>query len=152
MEMIEANPIKFYFARFFFLVFAIIQWIVCTALLLRFNFSAKNFFTATIFFALGLISFTIFLILNDKIKRVAIGKNKIVVIDGETNMRFDWPEVKSLKLIPFFNLYKLKIKGKRDPIYFFPSKNVDPAFGLLAKDTSRMGEIVEKRKKDFGIK
>jgi hypothetical protein len=29
---------------------------------------------------------------------------------------------------------------------------VDPAFGLLAKDTSRMGEIVQKKKKDFGIK
>jgi hypothetical protein len=66
-------------------------------------------------------------------------------------MRFDWPEVKSLKLT-YFNLYKLKIKGKRNTIYFFPSKNIDPAFGLLAKDTSRMGNIVEKKKKDFGIK
>jgi hypothetical protein len=60
--------------------------------------------------------------------------------------------VKSLRLIPIFHLYKLRVKGKRNPIYFFPSRNVDTAFGLLAKDTSRMGEIVEKRKKEFGIK
>jgi hypothetical protein len=92
------------------------------------------------------------LMINSKVKRVAVGKNKIVIMDGDRNIRFDWPEVKSLRLIPFFNLYKLKVKGKRNPIYFFPSKNVDPAFGLLAKDTSRMGEIVEKRKKDFNIK
>ena len=101
---------------------------------------------------MGLVFFFIFLLISDKIKRVAVGKNKIVVIEGDKNMRFDWPEVKSLKLIPYFNLYKLKIRGKRNPIYFFPSKNVDPAFGLLAKDTSRMGEIVQKKKKDFGIK
>jgi hypothetical protein len=67
-------------------------------------------------------------------------------------MRFDWPDVKSLKIIPVFNIYKLKVRGKREPIYFFPSKNVDPAFGLITKDISRMGEIVEKKKKDHGIK
>jgi hypothetical protein len=150
--MVEANPIKFYLARFFFLAFAIIQWLVGTIILLRFEFTNKNFFVSLIFFTLGLVFVAIFLVLNDKIKRVAVGKNKIVVIDGERNTRFDWPEVKSLKLIPFFNVYKLKVRGKRNPIYFFPSKNVDPAFGLLAKDTSRMGEIVEKKKKDFGIK
>jgi hypothetical protein len=49
-------------------------------------------------------------------------------------------------------LYKLKVKGKKGSIYFFPSQNIDPAFGLLSKDTSKMGEIVEKRKKEFGIK
>ena len=151
--MVEANPIKFYLSRFFFLAFAIIQWLVSSVILLRYEFTNKNLFVAILFFTLGLIFFTIFLLLNDKIKRVAVGKNKIVIIEGEKNTRFEWPEVKSLKLVPFFNLYKLKIKGKRNPIYFFPSKNVDPAFGgLLSKDTSRMGEIVEKRKKDFGIK
>ena len=152
MKMVEANPIKFYTAKFFFLGVAVIQWIVASVILLRFEFTNKNFFVALVFLTLGAIFFTIFLILNDKIKRVAVGKNKIVVIEGEKNTRFDWPEVKSLRLIPFFNVYKLKVKGKRNPIYFFPSKNVDPAFGLLSKDTSRMGEIVEKKKKDYKIK
>lgn len=150
--MVEANPVKFYLAKFFFLGFSCVQWLVATTILIRFGFDSKSFFTALIFITLGLVFFFIFLIISDKIKRVAVGKNKIVVIEGDKNMRFDWPEVKSLKLIPYFNLYKLKIRGKRNPIYFFPSKNVDPAFGLLAKDTSRMGEIVQKKKKDFGIK
>jgi hypothetical protein len=84
-------------------------------------------------------------------RRVAVGKNKIVVIEGDRNVRFGWPQVKSLKIVPIFNLYKLKLKGKKGFIYFFPSENIDPAFGLLSKDTSKMGDIVQKRKKQLGL-
>lgn len=150
--MIEASPVKFYVAKFFFLAFALVQWLVAAILLVQFNFTSKSFFISLIFLTLGLVLFYMFLVVNDKVKRVAIGKNKIVIIEGDRNSRFSWPEVKSLKVVPFFNLYKLKLKGKRNPIYFFPAKNIDPAFGLLAKDTSRMGAIVEKKKKELGIK
>lgn len=150
--MIEASPVKFYVAKFFFLAFALVQWLVAAILLVQFNFTSKSFFISLIFLTLGLVLFYMFLVVNDKVKRVAIGKNKIVIIEGDRNSRFSWPEVKSLKVVPFFNLYKLKLKGKRNPIYFFPAKNIDPAFGLLAKDTSRMGSIVEKKKKELGIK
>ena len=148
--MIEASPVKFYVAKFFFLFFAVIQWLVAAILIVQF--SNKNFFISLIFITLGLIFFFLFLLVNDKVKRVAIGKNKIVIIEGDRNSRFSWPEVKSLKIIPYFNLYKLRLRGKKNPVYFFPAKNIDPAFGLLAKDTSKMGSIVEKKKKEFGIK
>lgn len=150
--MIEASPVKFYVARFFFLAFALIQWTVAAVLLIRFGFSSQLFLLSLVFITLGLIFFYCFLLVNEKVKRVAIGKNKIVIIDGDKNSRFSWPEVKSLKIIPFFNLYKLKLRGKKNPVYFFPAKNIDPAFGLMAKDTSRMGSLVEKKKKEFGIK
>ena len=152
MTMIEASPVKFYLAKFFFLVFAFIQWLVAAVLLIQFSFSNQNFFISLVFVTLGLIFFYIFLVVNDKVKRVAIGKNKIVIIEGDKNSRFSWPEVKSLKIIPFFNVYKLRLRGKKSPIYFFPAKNIDPAFGLMAKDTSKMGSIVEKKKKEFRIK
>ena len=150
--MIEANPLKYYLAKYFTLGVSLIQLLLSAIILLKFEFTNKNFFVAMIFVTLGLVFLFLFLLVNDKIRRVAIGKNKIVVIEGERNTRFAWPEVKSLRIIPFFNLYRLKIKGKKDCIYFFPSSNIDPAFGLLVKDTSRMGEIVEKRKREFGIK
>ena len=150
--MIEASPVKFYLAKFLFLAFALIQWLVAALLLIQFSFTNKNFFISLIFFTLGLVFFYMFLVVNDKVKRVAVGKNKIVIIEGDKNSRFSWPEVKSLKIIPFFNLYKLKLRGKRNPIYFFPAKNIDPAFGLLARDTSKMGSLVEKKKKELGIK
>ncbi|MEO5600028.1 MAG: hypothetical protein ABIR06_03790 [Cyclobacteriaceae bacterium] len=152
MTMIEASPLKFYLAKFFFLAFACVQFLAASILLIQFHFSNKNFFISLIFITLGLIFFYFFLIVNEKVKRVAIGKNKIVIIERDKNSRFSWPEVKSLKVIPFFNLYKLKLRGKKNPIYFFPARNIDPAFGLLVKDTSRMGEIVSKKKKEFGIK
>lgn len=152
MAMIEAHPAKFYLAKFFFLVFALMQWLAAALLLAQFGFTNKTFFISLIFITLGLVFFYIFLIVNDKVKRVAIGKNKIVIMDGDRNSRFSWPEVKSLKIIPFFNLYKLKLRGKRNPIYFFPARNIDPAFGLMAKDVSRMGSIVSRKKKALRIK
>lgn len=152
MTMIEASPVKVYLAKFFFLAFAFIQWLVASALLVQFNFTNKIFFSALIFVTFGLVFFYLFLVVNDKVKRVAIGKNKIIIIEGDKNSRFSWPDVKSLKIIPFFNLYKLKLRGKRNFIYFFPAKNIDPAFGLLATDTSEMGDMVSKKKKQFGIK
>jgi hypothetical protein len=150
--MVEASPVKFYFAKYFFLAFAIIQWSVGGLILFNYEINAKNFFGSLIFFTLGLVFLFLFLVISDKIRRVAVGKNKIVILEGHRNTRFEWPEVKSLRIVPFLNLYKLKIKGKKGTIYFFPSRNIDPTFGLIAKDTSKMGEIVEKRKKEFGIK
>jgi hypothetical protein len=150
--MVEANPIKFYFAKYFFLAFSLLQWLVCFLILFSYPFSPKTFFSCLVFFTIGLVFIFIFSVVTDKIRRVAIGKNKIVVFEGDRNVRFEWPEVKSLKIIPFFNLYKLKVRGKRGSIYFFPSSNIDPAFGLLSKDTSKMGDVVARRKKQFDIK
>lgn len=151
MAMIEANPVKFYFAKYFFLVFALIQVLVGVALMIRFDFTSKIFFGALVFLTMAMLFFFLFMVFNEKVRRVAIGKNKIVVIEGDRNLRFEWPEVKSLKIIPYLNLYKLKLRGKKKSIYFFPSKNIDPAFGLLAKDTSKMGSIVSKKKKRLDI-
>lgn len=150
--MVEASPVKFYLAKYFFLALALIQWIVGGMIVINYEFNAKSFFVSLIFFTIGLISLFIFSFITDRIRRVAVGKNKIVIFEGHRNVRFEWPEVKSLKIVPYLNLYKLKVKGKKGSIYFFPSQNIDPAFGLLSKDTSKMGEIVEKRKKELGIK
>jgi hypothetical protein len=150
--MVEANPVKYYFAKYFFLGFSFLQWLVASTIFFRQPFSAKTFFIALLFITIGLISYVVFLVITDKVRRVAVGKNKIVVVEGNRNIRFGWPEVKSLKIVPFFNLYRLKLRGKKGYIYFFPSQNIDPAFGLLSKDTSKMGDIVEKRKRELGLK
>lgn len=147
----QANPAKFYFAKYFFLGFGLLQWTVAAIISLQFGSTAKNASATFIFLCIGSIFLVIFFYLNSSMRRVAVGKNKIVVIKGGKNMRIEWPEVKSIKLIPIFNLYKLKLKAHRNPIYFFPSKNIEPAYDLIAQDTSKMGEIVSKRKKELGI-
>lgn len=150
--MKEANPAKYHLARFFFLGLSFIQFAVCVAFAIRFGTDGKNIGIIVLFLLLGMLClFTFFLVVN-KVKRVAVGKNKIVIIRGKAHQRYNWNEVRTLCLIPFFNVYKLEIKGRAGAIYFFPSKNIDPAFGLLAKDTTKMGEIVEQRKKEYHIR
>ncbi len=149
--MIEASPIQILLCQVFFSCVCLRavdrRWFDPT----ESKFQRPYFFAVLFFVTLGLLFVYLFSWISDRIRRVAVSKNKIVVIEGTRNVRFDWPEVKSLKIVPYLNLYKLKIRGKK-AIYFFPSQNIDPAFGIICKDTSRMGDIVEKRKKEFGFK
>ena len=99
--MVEASPVKFYFAKYFFLAFSFLQWAVTGTIFFQYAFGPKSFFAALVFFTLGMISFTAYLLITDRVRRVAIGKNKIIVTEGDRNIRFEWPEVKSLKIIPY---------------------------------------------------
>ena len=149
--MTEANPVKFYVAKYFFLAFAIVLILVGVVILIRFEETPRNSLFALAFLTLGIILIFIYFVVNDRIRRVAIGKNKIVVIEGNRNIRFSWPEVKSLKIIPFLKIYRLRIKGKHNTIYFFPSGSASLSPGLPARDASKMGVIVGKRKKGPGF-
>ena len=137
--MVEANPAKYYFAKYFFLGLSVFQWLLSVVILVQSPFSAQVFLVALLFLSVGAVCFVFFMMITDKMKRVAVGKNKIVVMEGDRNVRFGWPEVKSLKIVPFFNLYRLKLKGKKGFIYFFPSQNIDPAFAMLSKTSSKGG-------------
>lgn len=147
----QASPVKFYFAKFFLLGFGLLQWAVALALSLRFENTPKNTSATFIFISLGCIFIVLFFFLTESMRRVAIGKGRIVVMEGDKHLNIEWPEVKSINLIPVFNLYKMRLKNRRKPIYFFPSKNIEPAYDLLAEDTSKMGDIVNKYKKKLGI-
>lgn len=147
----QANPVKFYFAKFFFLGFALLLWTVALALAVRFENTPKNTAAIFIFISLGCIFFVVFFFLMEVMRRVAIGKDKVVVIELGKNLTIQWPDIKSIKIIPVFNVYKMRLKTRRKPIYFLPSKNIEPAYDLLAEDTSKMGDIVNKNKKKLGI-
>lgn len=147
----EASPVKFYFAKFFFLGFALLQWAVALALAVQFESTPKNTAAIFIFISLGCIFFVVFFFLMEVMRRVAIGKDKVVVIELGKNLILEWPDIKSIRIIPVFNIYKMKLKTRRKPIYFLPSKNIEPAYDLLAEDTSKMGDIVNKNKKKLGI-
>lgn len=140
----QASPLKFYLAKYFFLALSILQWTIATAIFLGFEQSLKNQYVALYFFTLGALMFVIFLVISDKIKRVALGKKKVIVIDGSRKQKIEWTQISELKLIPFFNIYYLKQKGKKKGIYFFPSKNIDPIFGLLAKESPTVENLLKK--------
>jgi hypothetical protein len=147
----QASPAKFYFAKYLFLIFGLLQLTVAAVLAYQFGNTPKNASVSFLLLCMGSIFIVLFFYIRASLRRVAVGKDKLVVIEAGKNIRVEWVEVKSIRLIPIFNLYKLSLKARKTPIYFFPAKNIEPAYDLLAADTSKMGEIVSKRKKKLGI-
>lgn len=130
--MEEANPVKFYLARYFFLALSALQGLASVLMLIQFEDTLKNRFAALVLLTFALIFFSLHMLVARRIKRVAISKKKIEVINPAKVKSYDWSEVKSIKLIPFFNLYSLKLKGKRNKIYFIPNTNTEILFGLFS--------------------
>lgn len=131
--MKEASLVKFYFARYFFLAFGLLQGLAATLLLLQFQDTPKNRFAIFVFFSLAMILFSVHFLLFSKLKRVAMSKKKISVIYGHRTKQFDWDEVKELKLMHFLNMYSLKLKGKKR-VYFLPAHDSAAIFGLFSDD------------------
>ncbi len=131
--MKEASLVKFYFARYFFLAFGLLQGLAATLLLIQFQDTPKSRFAVFVFFTLAMILFSVHFLMFSKLKRVAMGKKKISVIYGHRTKQYDWDDVKELKLIHFLNMYSLKLKGKKR-IYFLPAHDSAALFGLFSDE------------------
>jgi hypothetical protein len=136
--MKEASLVKFYFAKYFFLAFGLLQWLISALILIRNGDIPRSQFAAFVFFTMGLVFVSLFLLISSKIKRVAISKNKIVVF-GRQEERYEWPEVKSIKTVPYLNAYRLKIRGHKQ-IYFFPDQSSQPLYGLFSEPMFKKGK------------
>jgi len=136
--MKEASLVKFYFAKYFFLAFGLLQWLISGLIFFKNGQIPRSQFAAFVFFTMGLVLVSLFLIVSSKIRRVAISKNKIVVY-GRQEERYEWPEVKSIKNVPYFNAYRLKIKGHKQ-IYFFPDQSTEPLYGLFSQPLLKKGK------------
>lgn len=122
--MVEASPVKFYLAKYFFLIVGILQWAMSSLLFYVYGFNLLNIFAVTFLVFLGLFLMFLFLSVSDKIKRVRIGEDKFVVMEEDCNVRFEWPEIKSFRLIPFLNLCQVKIRGRKGTFYFFSTVDI----------------------------
>ncbi|GHN00174.1 hypothetical protein WSM22_16630 [Cytophagales bacterium WSM2-2] len=139
--MKEASLFKYYFVRYFFLALAVMQGLAAIAILLQFQDSPKNRFAIFVFFTLAMILISIHFLVFTKVKRVAVGKKKIEVITSYRTKQYDWDDVKELKLLPFFNIYSLKLKGKRKKIYFLPAHDSEALFGIFSGNM----ELIQKK-------
>lgn len=139
--MEEANPVKFYLARYFFLALSALQGLASALMLLQFGDSPKTKFVAFVLFTAALIFFSLHLIVSKKIKRVMISKKKIAIINPHKVKSYDWSEVKSLRLIPFLNMYCMKLKGRKSKIYFLPATNTEAMFGIF----TQVSELIPKK-------
>jgi hypothetical protein len=135
--------VKFYFVRYFFLAFGLLQGLAATMLLLQFQDSPKNRFAVFVFFSLGMILFSTHFLVFTKVKRVALSKKKIIVKYGHRTREFSWDEVKELKLLPFLNIYALKIRGKKR-IYFLPAHDSEALFGMFHAESEFLPKKMSK--------
>ena len=130
--MIQTSSIKFYLAKYSLLAFSIGQWLLATIIFFRVRNFAEAILWSMIPTSLGLILYSMFILIKNRLKRVAVGKNKIIISEGSRYFRFEWPEIKSIRNIPFLNLYKLRLRGLKKSIYFFPKKKLDEVIQLPA--------------------
>jgi hypothetical protein len=130
--MEETTPVKFYIARYFFLALSALQGLAATLMILQFEDSPKNRFVAFVLFTLAMILFSLHLLISPKIKRVTLSKKKIEIINPTKVKSYEWSDVKSVKLIPFLNFYCMKLKGKRNKIYFLSDMSTTALFGLFS--------------------
>ena len=130
--MEETTQVKFYIARYFFLALSALQGLAATLMILQFEDSPKNRFVAFVLFTLAMILFSLHLLISPKIKRVTLSKKKIEIINLTKVKSYEWSDVKSVKLIPFLNFYSMKLKGKRNKIYFLSDMSTTALFGLFS--------------------
>lgn len=128
--MKEASPVKFYFAKYFFLAFGLLQWL-CGMLLFLQTDVDKSKRGALVFFIIGLTAVAMYFVVATRLKRVAFGKNRITVTSNGRTLHYEWPEVKWIRVVPFLNVYKLKLRGKKDRIYFLPDRAEVPLYGMF---------------------
>lgn len=129
--MKEASLVKFYFAKYFFLALGLLQWIISSVFILRQGDSPKGQYAAFVLFTIGLLLVSLQLVFATRLKRVAVGKKKIAVTVFNKTHRYEWDEIKSIRFLPMFNLYSMKIRGKKQRIYFLPSEESEVIYGLF---------------------
>ncbi len=133
--MEEAKLFKYYLARYFFLALSVLQGLAAGLVLLQFEDTNKNRIVALLMFTVAMLFFSLHLVFATKLKRVAISKKKLAIINAHKVKEYDWSDVKAIKLLPFFNMYSMKLKGKRSKIYFLPSSNTATLFGIFTSDS-----------------
>lgn len=143
--MKEASPVKFYFAKYFFLVFGLLQWLCGMLLFLQLDIE-KSKWAGSIFFAIGLISVILYFTIASRLRRVSLGKNRITIISDGKSSHYDWPDVKWIRSVPFIHVYKLKLRGIKGRIYFLPERQEVPLYGLFQKGPE-LADILKKKAK-----
>jgi hypothetical protein len=129
--MKEASIAKYYFAKYFLLAFGLLQWVISAIFLVKQGETIKGQYGAFVFFTLGLILVSLHSLFATRMRRVAISKKKVLVTVSGKVKSYDWDEIKSIRFIPVFNMYAMKIKGKKNQIYFLPTQESEVIYGLF---------------------
>jgi hypothetical protein len=128
--MAEATRAKFFLVKYFFLGNALLLLTASTLFFLQNSESPKGKAVSFILSAAGLVFISLHFMIASDIKKVAISKKKISIVDKGKVKSYHWEEVKSIKFIPFINMYRAYLKKKR-MVYFLPPNNSEALFGMF---------------------
>ncbi len=140
--MKEASPAKYYLARYLFIAIACLQAMVAALTYLRWPDSPKNRVVVFLFAALSLFFFVLHLLIGTRIRRVAVGKKKLAVIESDRVKRYTWDDIRDLHFIRFVNVYSMHLKGRRQKIYFLPTRNSATIYSMF----TRAEDLLPRRK------
>jgi uncharacterized membrane protein len=129
--MKEASLAKYYFAKYFFLAFGLLQWVIALIFWMKQGDTFKGQYAVFIFFTLGLLLMSVHILFASNLKRVAVSKKKLTVTSHGKTKSYEWDEIKAVKFLPVFNLYEMKIKGKKGIVYFLPTEESEVIYGLF---------------------
>lgn len=81
-----------------------------------------------------------------------MGNQSIVIKNGGWEENVNWLDVESLSLIQFVDppLYRIKIKGI-EKTFWFNTENHFVNAGGFTTDLSEMENLIQKKKREFGI-
>jgi hypothetical protein len=104
---------------------------------------------------IGLIGFVfilLFVAIKDKFAMVELENQTIKITNNEEEKSVEWYDIDSLKQMQFIfpPLYSLKIKDSDETIWFNTEARYISINGFTI-DTSNMGELIKKKKRELGI-
>ncbi|MBY5951665.1 hypothetical protein KUV23_11805 [Algoriphagus marincola] len=155
----ESNNLYHHFLKYLFLslgilmlITSILSWFFPELFWVNGEKMEQSIITTSVFGIIGIVCFPIFIAIKDKFVIVKLGGQNVTIKNGENERKINWMEVESLSLIQFVYppLYKLKVKGD-NKVYWFNTENQFINAGGFTTDTSEMGYLIKKKKRELGI-
>jgi len=151
---------KYHFVfKFAFLIVGLLTWTIPIFSWIAPNYTeisgeigSTDFVTSAIIGLIGLVFILLFFAVKDKFAIVELGNQNVKIINGDEEKSVGWFDIDSLKQIQFVfpPLYSLKIKDSDETIWFNTEARFISINGFTI-DTSDMGELIKKKKRELGI-
>jgi hypothetical protein len=155
----ESNNLYHHFLKYLFLglgilmlITSILSWFLPELFWVNGEKMEQSIVTTLVFGMIGIVLFLIFIAIKDKFVTVKLGGQTLTIKNGDGEKKINWMEVESLSLIQFVYppLYKLKVK-EDNKVYWFNTENQFINVGGFTSDTSEMGHLIKKKKRELGI-
>lgn len=131
---------------------AIVSWVSPELITVNGEPGTRDLLMTAIFGLLGILAFLVFLVVRNKFVVVEMGNQTIKNKTNGQDKSISWLDVEEVKLIQFLYppLYKLKVKGEDNTIWFNTEPNYISISGFV-RDTSEMGRLISKKKRELEI-